>query len=62
MILPRVIPRAIGARCPSGVDTDAAANGLAASIRHGLATSIPEENGAGRAVRENALAALEGTL
>lgn len=44
------------------LDPTATPRGLAASLRHGLATSSPEENGADRAVRKRALAALEGAL
>ena len=45
-----------------GLDSAAAPRGLTASLRHGLATLSQEENGAGRTVRERALAALEGAL
>ena len=44
------------------VDAGAAANGLATSLRLGLATLSPGENGAGRVLRERALTALEGAL
>ena len=45
-----------------GLDPAAVPHGLAASLQHGLATLSPEENGASRALRERALAALEESL